>query len=114
MTQVVYQGVTLTVNMDAKVWNKLPKEAQEAILGQLFQAAKDLAVAKAAKVGKLSLKVGEKKNVCLVGLGRFPVSLYANQWVRLLGEKDAILAFIEANKANLSFEREAAATVEKV
>ena len=36
-------------------------------------------------------------------MGRFPVSLYAEQWARVLGKKKTILAFIEANKSQLKF-----------
>lgn len=51
---------------------------------------------------KISMKVGEKGGLSVYGLGRFPVSLYRSQWERLLSEKDAILAFIEANAGLLT------------
>lgn len=106
MKQVTYQGVTLTVNMDEKVWDKLPKVAQDSILGQLFQNEQDKAALKAKSIKALTFKVSDKKGVSVYGLGRFPVSLYANQWTRLLDQKEAILAFIEEHKASLSFEKE--------
>lgn len=56
----------------------------------------------AAAVRKTTLKVTEKGGVALYGLGRFPVTLYRGQWERLLGAKDDILAFIEANASLLS------------
>ena len=40
--------------------------------------------------------------VSVYGLGRFPVTLYRGQWERLLGAKDDILAFINANADRLS------------
>lgn len=51
---------------------------------------------------KLSLKVSEKGAVSCYGLGRFPVTLYAGQWERLLSEVEAIKSFIQANAALLS------------
>ena len=50
-----------------------------------------------------SLKVSPKGAVSVYGMGRFPVSLYAEQWARVLGKKKTILAFIEANKSQLKF-----------
>lgn len=66
----------------------------------LAMAAK-LDAAKAQR--KISCKVTDKGGVSVYGLGRFPVTLYASQWDRLLSEADAVRAFIEANKAELSF-----------
>ena len=39
---------------------------------------------KAGRAGDLEIKVGEKGGVSAYGLGRFPVTLYYEQWVRLL------------------------------
>jgi hypothetical protein len=51
---------------------------------------------------KLTLKVGEKGGVSLYGLGRFPVSLYKSQWLRLLDHTDAIRQFISDNDGRLT------------
>ncbi len=51
--------------------------------------------------GTVSLKVSEKGAVSLYGLGRFPVTLYKEQWERLLGEGDQIRAFIAENDSKL-------------
>jgi hypothetical protein len=55
------------------------------------------------KVGrsKLSMKVSEKGALSVYGMGRFPVTLYKEQWLRLLGMADDIKAFIEANNERL-------------
>ena len=45
----------------------------------------------------LSLKVSEKGALCLYGMGRWPVTLYASQWERLLDHADAIRAALLAN-----------------
>ena len=47
------------------------------------------------------MKVSEKGALSVYGMGRFPVTLYKEQWLRLLAMADEIKAFIEANEANL-------------
>lgn len=48
-------------------------------------------------------KVSDKGAVSVYGLQRFPVTLYAEQWTKLIAEMPAITAFIAANKARLAF-----------
>jgi hypothetical protein len=47
------------------------------------------------------LKVSEKGGVSVYGLGRFPVTLYKEQWAKLLGMADEIRAFIKEHEAEL-------------
>ena len=47
--------------------------------------------------GQMSLKVSEKGALSVYGLGRFPVTLYREQWEKLLGMTDEIRSFIEQN-----------------
>jgi len=47
------------------------------------------------------MKVSEKGAVSVYGLGRFPVTLYQEQWVKLLATADDIKAFIEENRSKL-------------
>ncbi len=49
----------------------------------------------------ISFKVSEKGGVSVYGLGRFPVTLYQEQWIRLFSEVDNLKTFIEENKAKL-------------
>jgi len=56
---------------------------------------------KAQGTKPLSLKVGEKGGVSMYGLGRFPVTLYKEQWARLLEHADEIRKFIADNEASL-------------
>ncbi len=49
--------------------------------------------------GKLEFKVGEKGGVSVYGLGRFPVTLYYEQWIRLLDNAGELRGFLEENKA---------------
>lgn len=51
--------------------------------------------------GKLAMKVSEKGALSVYGMGRFPVTLYKEQWLRLIAMADEIKAFIEANDASL-------------
>jgi hypothetical protein len=48
--------------------------------------------------GQLSMRVSEKGALSVYGLGRFPVTLYREQWERLLGMTDQIRAFIAENE----------------
>jgi len=49
----------------------------------------------------VSLKVSEKGGVSVYGLGRFPVTLYKEQWTKLLDMADDIRAFIRTNESSL-------------
>lgn len=49
----------------------------------------------------VSLKVSEKGGVSVYGLGRFPVTLYKEQWTKLLAMADEIKAFIREHEAAL-------------
>ena len=51
--------------------------------------------------GSLEFRVGEKGGVSVYGLGRFPVTLYYEQWVRLLDVADNLRAFLDENKSRL-------------
>ena len=54
-----------------------------------------------------SLKVSEKGGVSVYGLGRFPVTLYKEQWAKLLGMADEIQAFLKEHDAELKAKPEA-------
>jgi hypothetical protein len=49
----------------------------------------------------IDFKVSEKGAVSVYGLGRFPVTLYYEQWVRLLDQVEPLRAFLEENKSSL-------------
>lgn len=51
--------------------------------------------------GTLSLKVSQKGALSLYGMGRFPVTLYKEQWLKLLGFSEEIKAFIGENDGAL-------------
>ncbi len=62
--------------------------------------AENAALKKTSAKG-LSLKVSEKGGLSVYGLGRFPVTLYKEQWKRLLEMSEDIKAFIKANDSQL-------------
>ncbi len=51
--------------------------------------------------GTLSMKVSEKGALSIYGLGRFPVTLYKEQWLKLLGISEEIRQFIDENADRL-------------
>ena len=55
----------------------------------------------------ISLKVSEKGGVSVYGLGRFPVTLYKEQWTKLLAMADDIKAFINEHASELKTKPEA-------
>ena len=56
---------------------------------------------KRTRDARLTMKVSEKGALSVYGMGRFPVTLYKEQWLRLLAMAEDIKAFIEANNGNL-------------
>ena len=51
--------------------------------------------------GQISMKVSEKGGLSVYGLGRFPVTLYREQWDKLLGVSDQIREFIQSHDSEL-------------
>ena len=65
------------------------------------QASQQLATLETPKRGQLYCKVSEKGGVSVYGLQRMPVTLYMEQWDRLLTYADEIKSFIAANSSKL-------------
>ena len=57
--------------------------------------------------GQLDFRVGEKGGVSVYGLGRFPVTLYYEQWIRLLDVSGDLRRFLEENKSKLKLKDQA-------
>ena len=55
--------------------------------------------------GALEFRVSEKGGVSVYGLGRFPVTLYYEQWTRLLEAMPNLKAFLEENKSKLKLKQ---------
>jgi hypothetical protein len=63
--------------------------------------AENEALKKSSSKG-LSMRVSQKGALSVYGLGRFPVTLYKEQWLRLLDMTEEIQAFIKQNEEQLS------------
>jgi hypothetical protein len=59
-----------------------------------------------AKSGTLSFKLSEKGALSVYGLGRFPVTLYFEQWNKLLAHADQLRTFLEANQSKLKLKEQ--------
>lgn len=63
--------------------------------------AENQALKASGRPGSISFRVSEKGAVSVYGLGRFPVTLYQEQWDKLLAAADDLRKFIEANREHL-------------
>ena len=75
--------------------------SQEDLMAQLEQLKAENESLKKASSRGISLKVSQKGALSLYGMGRFPVTLYKEQWLRLLDMADDIRTFIGENAARL-------------
>jgi hypothetical protein len=75
--------------------------SEEELKAELDRLRKENAALKKGTSSGIRLKVSEKGAVSAYGLGRFPVTLYKEQWLKLLDMSDDIRAFINANDAQL-------------
>jgi len=78
--------------------NAMSEEELKAELERLRN--ENAALKKGASTG-IRMKVSEKGAISIYGMGRFPVTLYKEQWPKLLDMSDDIRAFISANVAQL-------------
>lgn len=75
--------------------------ADEDLRGELERLRAENEALKRRASRASGIKVSEKGGVSVYGLGRFPVTLYKEQWLRLLDMADDIRAFIKENEARL-------------
>src|SRR3972149_2738822 len=73
----------------------MSEPTKEELLARIAELEKR---ADAKKSGKLEFKGGEKGGVSVYGLGRFPGTLYYEQWLRLLDVAGGLRALLEGNK----------------
>jgi hypothetical protein len=83
----------------------MPEPTKEELLARIATLERQAAAQKRA--GALSFKVSEKGAVSVCGLGRFPVTLYYEQWNRLLGAAEDLKKFMEENKSRLKLKEPA-------
>ena len=81
---------------------EMSREDLAALVAKYEAENKVLRVAATKKQRALEIKVSPKGAVQINGLQRFPTTLYADQWTRLLEQKEEILAFIENHRDQLA------------
>ncbi len=75
--------------------------AEDDLKAELERLRAENAALKSRGSRGVSMKVSEKGGLSVYGLGRFPVTLYKEQWIRLLDMADEIRDFIRDNDATL-------------
>ena len=81
----------------------MPEPSYDELKAKLAELEKQV---QGRKRGTIDFKVSEKGGVSVYGLGRFPVTLYYEQWVRLLDHAEQIKEFLEENKSRLKMKGE--------
>jgi hypothetical protein len=74
---------------------------EDELKAELERLKSENAALKARGSKGVSMKVSEKGGVSVYGLGRFPVTLYMEQWLKLLDLAEDLRAFIKENEARL-------------
>ena len=75
--------------------------SDEDLKAELERLRSENAALKKGASASVRMKVSEKGGLSIYGMGRFPVTLYKEQWLKLLDMSDEIRAFIKANDAQL-------------
>ena len=76
----------------------MSEPTKEELLARIAELEKQVG---SKKTGRLEFRVSEKGGVSVYGLGRFPVTLYYEQWQRLLGAAEDLRGFLDENKNKL-------------
>jgi hypothetical protein len=84
-----------------KASNKGATVSDESMKVELERLKEENERLKARQSRAVSLKVSEKGGLSVYGLGRFPVTLYKEQWTKLLDIADDIRAFLKENDSRL-------------
>ena len=75
--------------------------SDEEMKAELERLRKENASLKKGAARGVSMKVSEKGGLSVYGMGRFPVTLYKEQWLKLLDLSEEIRAFIAAHDSEL-------------
>jgi hypothetical protein len=77
----------------------MSEPTREELMARIAELEKKTSAPRAK--GAIEFRVGEKGGVSVYGLGRFPVTLYYEQWIRLLDASADLRKFLEENKSRL-------------
>jgi len=80
----------------------MTEEKTESLQAEIAKLRQENAKLKVATGAKLGLKVSTKGAVSMYNIGRFPITLYAEQWEKVLDKTDEVRAFINANRDKLT------------
>ena len=80
--------------------------AEDTLQAELARLKAENATLKGRASKGMSIRVSEKGAVSIYGLGRFPVTLYKEQWAKLLDMADDIRAFISEHETELKIKEQ--------
>jgi hypothetical protein len=89
-----FRGLCVVVSMNLM-------ESEEELKSEIERLRAENQALKKPGRGQVYLKVSEKGGLSVYGMGRFPVTLYREQWEKLLGMADEIRNFIRENDHSL-------------
>ena len=75
---------------------------QEQLIAQIAALKAENDALKASKTGGPSCKITDKGGVSFYGIGRFPVTLYKDQWIKLINHIEMVKTFLKDNDSKLS------------
>ena len=75
--------------------------ADEELRAELERLRSENSALKKGAATGITMKVSEKGGLSVYGMGRFPITLYKEQWLKLMDMSDAMRAFIAANESVL-------------
>ncbi|RPH72146.1 MAG: hypothetical protein EHM78_04545 [Myxococcaceae bacterium] len=75
--------------------------AEDELRAELERLKAENETLRTRRSGAVSMKVSEKGGLSVYGLGRFPVTLYQEQWLKLLDMGEEIRAFIQQHQSEL-------------
>ena len=75
--------------------------SEDDLKAELERLRNENAALKKGAAAGVTMKVSDKGALSIYGMGRFPVTLYKEQWLKLLAMSDDIRAFIAANEGQL-------------
>ena len=81
----------------------MSEPTKEELMARIAELEKQVGTKKS---GELDFRVGAKGGVSVYGLGRFPVTLYYEQWMRLLDAAEDLRTFLQGNRSRLKLRQQ--------